>query len=307
MKWQIKSFIQNFISLTPNPSRLNYFFQHYISGRIPVNIEVFINVAGYAINHFKIFQKYCSKQNISEASFYEFGAGWDLEIPLAFHALGINHQTIIDIRPNIRLELINDMLEKFNSHNERLEERFKMPFRNFQINSINSLNDLEQHLGIKYISPLDAAKTEFPNASFDFISSSLVLEHIPAKAIESIFQENFRLIKPDGIISCFIDLKDHYSESDKDINCYNFLKYSNRIWKLVNSNIFYQNRLRFPNYLEIFKKIGFEIIEYNFEEPDEDDYQILKNMKMSENFRNKFSNKELGIKLAWVVMRKSIN
>jgi len=307
MKWQVKSAIQNFISITPNPSRLNYFFQHNLSKRVPVNLEVFFDVVGYTLNHLNFFQKYCNSQNDSEARFYEFGAGWDLQIPLTFYALGINHQTLIDIRPNIRFELINDMVNKFNSYHDRLENKFKMPFRIFQKNALNNLNDLDKHFGIKYISPLDAAKTGLPSKSFDFISSSLVLEHIPAKDIESIFQENQRLIKPDGIISCFIDLKDHYSESDKKINYYNFLKYPEWLWKLANSKIFFQNRLRFPDYMQIFNKVGFEIIEYNCDEPKEDDYKILKNMKLSKEFKNKYSNMELGIKLAWVVMRKTSN
>ena len=59
--------------------------------------------------------------------------------------------------------------------------------------------------------------------------------------------------------------------------------------------------------MQIFNKVGFEIIEYNCDEPKEDDYKILKNMKLSKEFKNKYSNMELGIKLAWVVMRKTSN
>ena len=304
MKWMIKSIIQNIISLSPDPSKLNYFFQKNITKRLPGGIEDFFTVSGYAVKHLRLFREYYDIKLISEARFYEFGAGWDLSIPLLYHALGINHQTIIDIRPNLRYELINDSINKLNSSNEQLTAINGESFRNIDNRLINGIDELEESYGIEYKSPVDAKNTGFADACYDFISNTLVLEHIPQNDIPGILNECYRILKPGGIFSCFIDLKDHYSELDRSITYYNFLKFPEWIWKLANTKVLYQNRLRFPDYLKIFDESIFEILEYDLTEPHEDDLKALEEMNLSEDYRKKYSTKELGIKLAWVVLRK---
>ena len=53
-----------------------------------------------------------------------------------------------------------------------------------------------------------------PAASVDFVSSTNTLEHIPATDIGPILAECRRLLRPDGVVSCRIDMRDHYSYFD---------------------------------------------------------------------------------------------
>jgi succinoglycan biosynthesis protein ExoA len=52
---------------------------------------------------------------LASSHFYEFGAGWDLLAPPSYYVFGVERQTVVDNRPNIRLELVNDALTETES------------------------------------------------------------------------------------------------------------------------------------------------------------------------------------------------
>jgi len=167
---------------------------------------------------------------------------------------------------------------------------------------IKDLEDLSI-MGINYVAPCDAKSTGLPSESFDFITSSYVLEHMSSDDIYAAFRECHRLLRPDGVISCVFDLADHYWYTDKSISYYNFLQYSDKVWNMINSPIHFLNRLRFPDYKEILEKTGFKIVLCDLDLPTSEDINLLKNMDLNERFK-KYSVEETGIKTAWLVLRK---
>ena len=68
-------------------------------------------------------------------------------------------------------------------------------------------------------------------------------------------------MKDDGIVSAKIDYSDHYAHTDKTISLLNYLKFDQNGWKKHNHNCHFQNRLRHYDYVKIFKKCGFVVIE----------------------------------------------
>jgi hypothetical protein len=80
-----------------------------------------------------------------------------------------------------------------------------------------------------------------------------VLEHVPADQIQEILQECERLAKPDARLSFIIDYHDHYSTADHSIPRFNFYRYG-RAWRFFNPKNHYQNRLRHPDYIRLFKR-----------------------------------------------------
>lgn len=126
--------------------------------------------------------------------------------------------------------------------------------------TINSFDDLSSY-GIEYRAPYDAASTDFDDKSLDACISTNTLEHIPKESIISIFSELYRTLKDNGIVSARIDYSDHYAHSDKTISLFNFLKFDENAWKRYNHNCHYQNRLRHYDYLKIFSKCGFVVME----------------------------------------------
>ncbi len=144
----------------------------------------------------------------------------------------------------------------------------------------------------------------FPKKKFNFISNTVTFEHISEDDIVKMFKECYRILKLGGVMSCFVDLQDHYSYFDKTISCYNFLKFSNKTWKLLNSPLHFQNRLRYPDYINLIKQTDFEILNTELERPSVADMQTLKQLPLAIRFKTKYSLEDLGIKSFWIVLRK---
>ena len=65
-----------------------------------------------AVAHVEAYLQHGSDRPLGEAVFVEFGVGWDLTIPLVYRALGVERQVLVDIRLNVRLELVNHTLRR---------------------------------------------------------------------------------------------------------------------------------------------------------------------------------------------------
>jgi SAM-dependent methyltransferase len=91
---------------------------------------------------------------------------------------------------------------------------------------------------------------------FDFICSLSVLEHVknPEKMIKSLGG----IIKQGGLMYHKIDLRDHFNFANSSL----FYKYPDLVWEryLTREGISYTNRLRYGEWLDIFKDSGFEIV-----------------------------------------------
>ncbi len=65
----------------------------------------------------------------------------------------------------------------------------------------------------------------------------------------------YKLLKKEGYSYHYIDLRDHFHIRDK---CYlNFLKYPSRYWNFIGDT----NRMRFSQYIKLFNKYDFKILE----------------------------------------------
>src|SRR5438132_1489863 len=135
----------------------------------------------------------------------------------------------------------------------KLEQLTNASFRAVNSSPIRSITELESRFGISYLAPCDARDSKLPAESFSFISNTSTLEHIPESDLLKVLVECVRLLKPKGIMSSIIDMKDHYSYHDSSISCYNFLKFSDTAWKLIDSPLHFQNRLRYPDYKKLFE------------------------------------------------------
>lgn len=96
-----------------------------------------------------------------------------------------------------------------------------------------------------------------PDDSVDYIWSHATLEHVRKGEFDETACELFRLMKPGGVMSHNIDLKDHLG------GALNNLRFSEKIWEAawMASSGFYTNRLRPSEMIESFKHAGFEITE----------------------------------------------
>jgi hypothetical protein len=301
MNFKIKWLLHNIIYYLPAKDQLNFLFQKYISKNLPLNNEKFVEKVFCAYNTYLNFLKYSSDKN--KSAYYEFGAGWDLIVPITMSLLGFGELYCIDINKLIFSELISETINKFKSLKINLPFEYVIDSE-FSNNQENINNYLKRKFRINYKAPLNASDTNFKSGSMNFISSTAVMEHIPADDLQPILNECYRILSKNGIVSLIIDYKDHYSYFDKNISVYNFLKYSNHKWKIFNDPMQYQNRLRHKDYLSIIKRSGFKILEENLSYPDSNELMILKNLKMDKFYLSNYKIEELSIKGCHFILKK---
>jgi SAM-dependent methyltransferase len=304
--WRYKALAQQIFSHLPSGEKINYICQKHITKNLPISKDEFIDKVKIAREHFDRYLKYSNCSTFPQNVFYEFGAEWDVIIPLSYYFFGVNSQIIIDIKPLIKAELVNHALKNFRMFELELKSLLNREVDNY-INFIslkNYLSKLQENFGIIYKAPCDARNCCLESDSIDFISSTAVLEHIPKHDLLPILKECYRILKNGSIMSCVIDYRDHYSCFDNDVSVYNFIKYPDSIWKFYNSSLHYQNRLRHKDYIKIAENAGFKIIEDIHQEPTEEDIRKLKEIKLNSKFKNAYSLTELTIKSAHIILKK---
>jgi SAM-dependent methyltransferase len=287
MRWVAKAALQRGLGLLPQGERLNYLFQRHVARSLPGGEAVVKRKLARARQHLEAFGR-----PAEDAVFYEFGAGWDLAIPLSYAALAVGRQVLVDIRPSARVELVNETIA--------LLEREVGPLGG----PVSSLSALEERFGIVYLAPRDARATGLDSESIDFVTSTDVCEHIPEDDLAQIFRECKRLLRPGGAISCRIDLQDHYAYFDPGLSRYHFLRFSDRAWRVVNSPLHFQNRLREPDYRRLVEQSGLEIVSWTPSGPSPEGLAELDGMELAPRFRNGYTVEELGVTVLSFVARR---
>jgi SAM-dependent methyltransferase len=279
-RWLVKAALQKGMSALPASESVNYVFQRRISRSLPASEAAFRRKYERAVAHLHAYETHGPGRPPGEAVLYEFGAGWDLAVPLSYWALGVERQLLVDIHPNLRFELVDVTLERLRRLGPELGAT-RVP----DGGGVSSAHDLEERFGIAYVAPRDARATGFDAASVDLVSSTNTLEHIPARDLAPILAECRRLLRPGGIMSSRIDLADHYSYFDRSLSPYNFLRYDDARWRWLNSDVLFQNRLRRPDYLSAFTEAGLEVLEETASRPDDAGMAELARLDLAERFR----------------------
>jgi SAM-dependent methyltransferase len=96
---------------------------------------------------------------------------------------------------------------------------------------------------------------QLPTASVDLIFSHAVLEHVRRNEFADVMAETRRILKPGGIASHQVDLRDHLGGG------LNNMRIGSRWWEsgFMASSGFYTNRLRFPEMCRAFSDAGFSV------------------------------------------------
>jgi hypothetical protein len=252
-RWKVKASAQSMFSRLPAGHRINMVFQR-ATGGLPISDAAMASSRELATHHLDAIARH-SDLDITTATFFEFGAGFDLHMPLLFRALGVRRQIVVDIRPLARPALVRDIVE-------RLRRQFTDGVVPLELDPWTDpfLTYLE-HLGVEYRAPGDARDTRLPAGSVAAVTSTNTLEHIPPADIAAIYAECRRIIDPNGILSFQIDYSDHYSHFDQSLSPYNFLQYEDREWRRYNNDLHFQNRLRHRDHVALVEAAGFEIVE----------------------------------------------
>jgi SAM-dependent methyltransferase len=300
VRWIAKAALQKAISTLPEPDRWNYVLQRRVTKALPRPDAHVRDKIGTAVEHLTALAAADASLVLARSHFYEFGAGWDLIIPLVFSAAGVERQTLVDIRPNVRLELVNHVLARLG---RLLRESDVAVERPIDPQPVADAAELEPRFGIRYLAPRDARDSGLADGDVDVVTSSVTFEHIPAAHVASILAECARILRPGGLLSCTIDLEDHYSWFDRSISPYNYLRFSDRTWALVNSDVHYQNRLRQSDYVELAAAAGLEVGTVTPYPVSPEDLASLDGVALAPRFRS-YDRDDLAIRGTHLVLRK---
>jgi SAM-dependent methyltransferase len=292
--WKYKAALQRVFSAAPQGHRLNFLFQRAIGG-LPVSDRSLDAAVELACHHIEKVSKY-GQVKTCDARFFEFGAGWDLHMPLALAALGAGSQQVVDIRPLLRPKLVTNIARRLTQLEAPGPDWAPVwPVPN------EDLDALLRRARIDYRAPCDARSTGLREDSIDYVTSTNTLEHIPPDEIVAILREVHRILKPSGLASFQVDYNDHYSYFDTTIGPYNYLQFDDRGWHRYNSALHFQNRLRHDDYLRLFRDAGFVLLDEVVDAPTERERAELDRLPLDSRYRGT-SLATLGIRSSRVVL-----
>lgn len=99
---------------------------------------------------------------------------------------------------------------------------------------------------------LDSPALPLETGTIDFAYSESVLEHVADPG--ALYRELARVMRPGGICSHVIDLRDHHHPDPLD-----FLRYGDRLWSWMQGrSAGFTNRLRESDHLALIERAGFE-------------------------------------------------
>lgn len=287
--WIAKAIVQKVISFLPNKHSVNYFFQKNITKGLVLTDVLFETKLGHCKQHIEAYSsENPNKQNFSSL---ELGTGWFPVVPIGLFLRNAGRMYSVDIESLLTIENTKTTIKKFIDYHDTglLEKLFPgyNPERMDQLRKLyheeNTLGQINEALHFEIIVGDILDKTILKNVQVDLIHSNNTFEHIPSVILEQILFRFKELLSPNGIMSHFIDLSDHFSHFDKKITSYNFLSFSDSTWKLIDNSIQPQNRLRISDYKSLYKKVELPIRNEILISGDPSD---LRKIKLAEKYRN---------------------
>jgi hypothetical protein len=183
-RWLAKAAVQGVLSYAPRGREVNHYLQRHVSKRLPRSDRDFDWHAQMGVEHLQALDRVRPGLDRSALHCYEFGAGSDLIAPICLWAMGVERQTVVDINPNVGLDLVNDTLRRFATEGDRLERVLGVGLRRPGASAIATVQDLVTRFGINYLAPQDSRAMPLEDASVDFVTSTFTLEHIPPVDID---------------------------------------------------------------------------------------------------------------------------
>lgn len=225
MDFRVKVALQHAFSVVPGGRKLNYLMQRYVSRSLPASDETLDVLRGIAKRHVEDHGR--------PRSILDFGCGWDLVLPILMAQASGAKVVAADIEDGVSQFLVNDALRRL---------------------GYKSLADA----GVTF-RVFDMREAPYADGAFDVITTTSVLEHIPADHLPQVMRECRRLLAPGGVCSFHVAYRDHWSHFDGRLPHMNYLRFSDAEWKAYNPALQYQNRLLHSDYVRIFKDAGFSI------------------------------------------------
>jgi hypothetical protein len=263
-KWWLKAGVQGVVSLLPERASeaVNGKLQVLGSGGVALRDATITHKVEQSNHHMAAWEQFRAKDG-APPRVLEVGTGWFPLVPLLMYASGADLVQSFDVRQLTTPARIRAAAAAVASRGESLSERATAD----RIDRLRALGDAtDAELGER----LREMRVSFHTGrvssssvtadSFDLAISDNTLEHIPARQIHELCVALAGAIGTGGVIDHYVDASDHYAHFDRSITEYNFLRWDDRAWKLINNRLLYQNRLRQGDYTAALERAGLRVV-----------------------------------------------
>jgi hypothetical protein len=213
------------------------------------------------------------KFNLVNKSIIEIGSGWLPIMPYFFkYKFNVKNIDTYDINKHYQskaiLEFNSVFAKKYQCSIEvKKSNRFNLPS------------------GIDYWPSKNIIKEVLPNV--DFIFSRYVLSHATIQDIIDMHKKFINIYPKGTYIVHFISPSDLRQHGDKSISLQDFLQYSNEEWNKIQTKFDYHNRLRLPQFIDIFKSLNLEIVYLTYESSNSDslNLKLLRELQLHDDYK----------------------
>ena len=161
-----------------------------------------------------------------------------------------------------------------------------------------SFEELYAFLGFDHVIVADGLLDRFGDNSLTSIFSMHVLEHVPRNTIQAVIDGMYRAMKAGHYTIHQIGIDDHLAHYDRDASQKQYIAFSNWTWAAFFENdVQYQNRLQPSDWITMFERSGFEVVEQDRE------LTTLEGLTVSEDFKH-YSKDDLACTILTLVLRK---
>ncbi len=307
MSWKLKAHCLAILSRVPGGRSLYHHLQQW-AGTNRLQLQRDLDRAFELVD--LILQ---SGQTIENRTCLEVGTGWRPIVPYVLVLGGAKQVITVDVNPWLTSSYARETWLALEDRLEEIAAHCHVPFGDVQLRyeamsrniASSNLEQLLRPMQIQYVYPGDARETGMPTDSCDFVLSSNVLEHIPRDIQLEIHRESLRVLRPEGLAVHRFNPQDHYSTVDSTITNGNFLRFSEKEWHWYGgSGLSYHNRLRSPDYKEMFQQAGFDVLVCR-ERVDNVTLEAIKTNRLPVHSEfAKYSPEELAVDYMWVVGQK---
>ena len=237
----------------------------------------------------------------------EQGTGWHGFDLVLFHLGGARRILTYDTTPWLRPDLLRrnaevlaaspDIVKRWrgcvpegvDERAERLRGSLDCPWET-----------LLERLGVRVRVTRSMDRSEIGSGSVDLFYSNSVLQFMAPRDLAMLVRQAHRFLKPSGVSFHVIDCSDLHAANDRRISRLAYLTYPDALWKLLTSRYLnYQNRLRMPQFAELFDREGLASEVVNPVLSPEDVEFTRRHLARDRRFRS-MSAKEIAVRSFWL-------
>ncbi|MFP4015252.1 MAG: methyltransferase domain-containing protein [Chitinispirillaceae bacterium] len=199
------------------------------------------------------------------AKVLELGTGWLHWEAIAARLFYDIEATLFDVWDNRQLSGMKHYVSQLQMHLPNLGiskeqiERAEVLIR--KITKVESFQELYDLLGFTYVLEPDGRMDSVEKDYYDVVISAGVMEHIKISTLPLMLKSINEVLKPGGLSIHHINLMDHIRAYSKSASCKQYLTYSESHWRrFLQNEVQYINRLQRPEWLELFREAGLELV-----------------------------------------------